>query len=164
MSFFFIVIYSLCTILTFDRRLFSFPSEDTTWYTRFNRSGTRLLCHEKELVVYDLPTLRQLSATRRKIKLTGPDFNIKQIGGDANCFAGINDELIIGSSGINNNLYIWSMANMRPGVDCQLSEPLLVLPGHEDKVNCIRYNSDTSAIISSDDDGVIKLWTSTRSR
>jgi WD40 repeat protein len=64
------------------------------------------------------------------------------------CFAGTDDELVVGASD-DNNIYVWSSAD---------SLPLRVFRGHHDTINSVRYNSRNSILASCGIEGVVKLW------
>ena len=108
-----------------------------------------------DLVVHDLPTLQHLSSSTWKVELEASDFDYDD-GSDGSCFMGIDDELVIAGS-TDKNLYIWSLPDAK-GQNCAVDQPLCVLPGHEDVINCVRYSNESSSIISCDEGGVIKLW------
>lgn len=96
-----------------------------------------------------------------KLMNNGPGFCTDDVGRNSCCFAGIDDELVIAASD-DDNLNIWSLPDSK-GQDCQVNQPLRVLTtGRHDEgfINCIRYSSNSSTIISSHGDGVIQLWTS----
>ena len=146
----------------FSSPFYSFPSVTGTWSVRFNGSGSRLLCFEddepSQLVVYDLPMIHQPTATG-KVLLKDPNMTMSNVGYDACCFGGLEDELVISASE-NNSLFIWSLPDENRGLDCTVNRSLRVLAGHGSCINCMRCSSDKSAIVSCDDEGVIKLWTS----
>ena len=147
----------------FYSQLYSFLSPDGTYIARFNSSGTRLLvCDENgssQLVVYDLPTRHRTTSTGKV--LASLFSNKEDVGGDACCFAGLDDDLVIGGSD-DHNLFIWSLPDGNRSIDCTINRSLRVLTGHGDTVNSIRCSSDKSFIVSCADDGVIKLWTASR--
>jgi WD40 repeat protein len=143
----------------FFSRLYSFPCATGTLSARFNASGSRLLCLERgpvtQLIVYDLPTRHQATTTGR-VLLSDPDFSTGGIGTNACCFAGLEDELVLSASE-DNSLYVWSLPD---GLDCTINRSLRRLPGHDSAIRSIRCSKDQSAIVSCDENGVIKLWTS----
>ena len=89
------------------------------------------------------------------------NFSKQGVRGDANCFAGLEDDLVIGGSE-DNHLFFWSLPDGNKGLDCTIHRVLGVFLGHDDTINSIRCSSDKSAILSCADDGVIKLWTYSR--
>ena len=143
--------------------LYSFPSKDVTCCARFNGSGTRLLCYEgdQRLVVYDLPVSRQDTGDGI-LCLAGPHFSNQDVGRNSCCFAGSQDELVIGAAD-DNSLFIWLLPDFK-GQECTVNRPLHSLTGHGETNNCIRYNRGKSAVVSCDDDGIIKLWTANAPR
>ena len=115
-----------------------------------------------ELAVYDFPTQQHPINGHGKVQLSDPDFSIEGVGGDAYCFAGLDDELVIGASE-NKNLFVWTLPDGK-GQDCKVNTSLCVLEGHSDCVRSVRCSNDKSVIISGGEDGVIKLWTSGAAR
>ena len=144
-------------LTSFSSRLYSLPSEKGTCSARFNGSGTRLLFSgdDPQLAVFDIPTRQQPTGTG-KVLLDAPDFYNGDVGYEACCFAGVDDEMVICASD-DHILYVWGLSESK-GQDCTIDRPLRVLKGHEGNVNCVRFNGDKSAIISCDVYGVIKLW------
>ena len=133
---------------------------------QFNASGNRLLCFEdstedestSQLVVYDLPTCLQ-PATVGKVLLIDPVYN-GGVGNDACCFAGLEDDLVIGGSAEDGNLFAWSLPDGK-GRDCTINRSLHIFRnGHSDPIQSVRCSNDKSTIASCGEDGVIKLWTS----
>ena len=162
----FCIVYFECRLLIscnfFNSHLYSFPSATGTWSARFNASGTRLLCYENDesqLIVYNLPMRHHQATATGKVVLVDVDFRNACVGADACCFLGLEDELVIGGSE-NNSLFIWSLPDGKRGIDCTINQSFRVLSGHRDTIRCIRSSSDKSAIVSCDDSGVIKLWSS----
>jgi WD40 repeat protein len=140
--------------------LYSNPGAMGTWCARFNDSGTRLLCHERDpsqLVVYELPT-RQQPTNTGKILLTAPDFTNGEVGTFSSCFAGLKDELVISGSD-DGNLYIWSLPSDLQQEHRRVDHPIKILSGNNNCINSVCYSSNKSALLSSDDGGLIKLWT-----
>ena len=127
--------------------------------SQFNRLGTRLLCFGSDrLVVYDLPTLQHpTNGNMNEMVLVAPDFI--RAGTEACCFIGIEDQMVL-SGAENNQLYIWSLLGTPKRHQCTVDQPLCILTGHENNINCFRYSSEIAASITCDRDGVIKLWTS----
>ena len=74
------------------------------------------------------------------------------------CFAGIDDELVISVSH-DLNLYIWSLPNEQTHSSQSVDHSFCVLRGHKMAVNCVRYSKADVAVVSCDNDGIIKLWT-----
>ena len=76
---------------------------------------------------------------------------------DVCCFAGI--KTIWSSLGLDDDkqLYIWALPDPK-GQNCSVNQPLVVLSGHKDSVNCIRCSNDKSILISCDEAGLIRLW------
>ena len=161
--------YKLYTRLGFNRyflhfivafiRLHSFPSKNGTWSARFYGSGTRLLCSDRDssLVVYDFPTWQQPIQTGKTI-LQAPGLSNEEVTMYDVCyFSGI--KTIWSSLGLDDDkqLYIWSLPDPK-GQNCSVNQPLVVLSGHKDSVNCIRCSNDKSILISCDEAGLIKLW------
>ena len=130
---------------------------------RFNGSGTQLLCIDVcELVVYDLPTRHQLPAANGKVFFKEPSLK----NGIYNevldcCFAGIEDELVISANARSSyDLVIWPIPERQQDQKhITVDNSLRVLSGHQKTINCVRYNSVESLIVSSDDNGLIKVWT-----
>ena len=83
-------------------------------------------------------------------------FDNEEIGFSAYCFMDIDDELVVSGSD-DNVLYIWLLPDEYNGQTCTVDQLLRVLTGHKDTITCARYNSEASALISCDLDGVIKL-------
>ena len=140
--------------------LYSLPSVQGDHSARFNGTGTRLLCSglDSQLMVYDLPSQQQ-RVVDGKVLLKAPYFRcVDNIGHNASCFAGLDDELAISGSD-NQTVPIWSLLNAVKGQSCTLERPLHVLEGHRNTIRSVRYCKVSSTIVSCDDDGVIKLWT-----
>ena len=72
-------------------------------------------------------------------------------------FSGI--KTIWSSLGLDDDkqLYIWALPDPK-GQNCSVNQPLVVLSGHKDSVNCIRCSNDKSILISCDEAGLIRLW------
>ena len=91
--------------------------------------------------------------------LFDPDFSDGVISADAYCFAGLEDDLVIGGSE-DGDMFVWSLPNGR-GRDCTINRSLQTFHnGNDGRVHCVCYSNDKSTIVSCGEDGVIKLWTS----
>ena len=96
--------------------------------------------------------------------LTAPDFSNTSVWSEACCFAGLEDDLAISASE-DNHLFIWSLPQENDLLhDRTVEQSLSVLRGHKNEIGCVRCSSDKSTIVSCDDGGVIKLWTSGSTR
>ena len=139
--------------------LYTVPQAKKKWCARFNSSGNRLIYSgfEPEIVVYDHPTW-QRKYYLGNVKFSAPNFASKH---DSCVFGGINDDLVIAGSGDREdaNIYIWSLPDFKYQ-DLTVNQPLCILFGHEKTtINCVRYSNEESAIISSYENGSIKVWT-----
>jgi len=158
--FFYMFFLYKCLFQTFHRPIYSFPRGTGNFSFQFNRLGTRLLCSgaDPDLVVCDLPTLQHpTNGNMNEMVLVAPDFI--RAGTEACCFIGIEDQMVL-SGAENNQLYIWSLLGTPKRHKCTVDQPLCILTGHENNINCVRYSSEIAASITCDRDGVIKLWTS----
>ena len=72
------------------------------------------------------------------------------------CFAGANDELVVGASRADNGIYIWSATDGEGRRKNDL--PFRVLRGHEVTVRNVRYSDQSGVLASSDDEGIVNLW------
>ena len=109
-----------------------------------------------KLVVYDLPTCGQ-PTTVGKVLLIDLVYN-GGVGNDACCFAGLEDDLVIGGSAEDGNLFAWSLPD---GRDCTINRSLPIFRnGHGDSIQSVRCSNDKSTIASFGEDGVMKLRTS----
>ena len=73
------------------------------------------------------------------------------------CYAGANDELVVGASN-NNDIYIWSAPPSDGDGQRQVKLPLRILRGHQDVVRSVRYSVHNDALASCGDEGIVKLW------
>ena len=71
------------------------------------------------------------------------------------CFAGDEDELVVGASD-DDNIYVWS-ADTNP-YHRSNDRPLRVLRGHRDIVRTVRYSNHNGLLASCGEEGVVKLW------
>ncbi len=130
---------------------------------RFDGKGNRLLCEPNVglPVVYNVRTDQQQPAANEvtdKVQLTAPGYSVA--GRYTNCFAGVDDELVVANSS-DHRLFIWSVPEGRG--DRTIDQSLLSLTGHQRAVKAVRYCKATSTLASGDYAGVIKLWTSSTS-
>ena len=147
------------------RCVHSFEDSTTTYSARFNGEGSRLLCNrESKLpVVYNVTTVAQqqqkpapADSVTGMVELTAPGYSVASVR-SSNCFAGDNDELVVGSSS-DHRLFIWSVPEGRG--DRIIDQSLLSLTGHQHEIHAVRYCKSTSTLASGDNACVIKLWTS----
>ena len=127
---------------------------------RFDRKGARLLCSEmnQPLVYYKIPTVKYptafgrmcVSAERYRM-LEG----ILRTMQSPCCFAGANDELVVGASH-DDKICIWS-ASKGEG-QRKIDRPLRVLSGHRDTVRSVRFNIHSGILASCGEEGIVKLW------
>jgi WD40 repeat protein len=134
-----------------------FANSDGTKSARFNGNGTRLLCSEvnQPLAFYGIPTGKSdkewlyCSALGYEIE---SNFKVKS----PCCFAGDEDELVVGASDADNSLYVW-LADTNP-YHRSNDRPLCVLRGHQDIIRSVRYSMRNGLLASCGEEGVIKLW------
>ena len=116
---------------------------------RFNVSGTRLLGSKRDasqLAVYNLPTRQQKPSDNAKMLLRADGFTNHAVWHQACCFAGIDDELAISASD-DHKLFIWSLPSENDdGQDQTVDQSLTILQGHANKISCVRYSKEQSAI------------------
>ena len=93
-----------------------------------------------------------------KVQLKAPGFSVDKYGNSRSCFAGDDDELVVVSSS-KRRLFIWSVPEGRG--DRTIDQPMLSLPGHQHRIINVKYCKATSTLVSSDEGGVIRLWTPT---
>jgi len=91
---------------------------------------------------------------RALLKANGYSANVR--GRADFCFAGDDDELVIASSPSNPKLYVWSVP-VGQG-DRTIDQPMLSLSGNQ-RHRAVRYSKAVSTLASSDEGGLIKLWT-----
>lgn len=101
----------------------------------------------KSLALYDVPPF-----TNREedcVYFTTPGYEIKRdlVIKSPCCFAGTNDELVVGASD-DKNIYVWSSHD----------QPFRVLRGHNDTINSVRYNVRKGILASCGIEGIVKLW------
>ena len=138
---------------------------------RFDTKGTRLLCSEigKPLVCYNIPTVKHPTASG-KVRFSARGYRIHdgsqidpkvRIMKSPCCFAGDNDELLIGVSD-DNGIYVWSA----PDGEYQqrkIDRTLRVLRCHRDVVRCVRYSAHSGVLASCGEEGIVKLWSTQES-
>ena len=131
-----------------------FPSANNS--VRFNLQGTRLVCKEsnKLPVVYNVPI--GSGAVNGKVEFSAPGYGIPGYGRHALCFAGQEGELVVAASA-DHGLYVWSLPNDQV-VHTVVDQPLVVLRGHKDRINSVRYNNRSDTLASAGGEKVIKLW------
>ena len=129
--------------------------------SRFDRKGTRLLCSDvgSPLVCYDLPALQRPRPTGNvQFTAEGYEMNGTNFPKSPCCFAGIEDEFVVGASDVdgNDSIYVWSAPN---GEGQQSNNtPLQMLCGHYDIIRSVRYNVQNDILASCDNEGYVKLW------
>ena len=72
------------------------------------------------------------------------------------CFAGNNDELVVGASSEDNNIYVWSATNGER--ETLGKQPLKVLREIGKTMRSLRYNVRNGVLVSCDDGGAVTLW------
>ena len=74
------------------------------------------------------------------------------------CFAGDNEELVVGASD-DQNIYIWSAPAWNGEIGRSTNHtPLQVLRGHNSRIRSVRYSIQNGVLASCDENGVVKLW------
>lgn len=73
------------------------------------------------------------------------------------CFAGANDELVVGASSCDHGIYVWA-APMDGEGQRRVDQPLRVLRGHRNVVRSVRYNIKNGLLASCGDEGIVKLY------
>ena len=71
------------------------------------------------------------------------------------CFAGKEDELVVSSK--DKSVFVWQLPSVGQG-HRTIESPLLQLDGHQSKVSSFSYNKNIGVLVSSDKNGVGKLW------
>lgn len=149
------------------RTLSSFQGHGSTGAksARFDAKGSRLLCSEIEqpLVCYNLPTLLhpkssgniRLSAKGYRVQKGSPKIPGQRTLKSPCCYAGTNDELIVGSSD-DNGIYLWYAPNGEG--HRKIDRSLRVLRGHRDVVRSVRYSVRNGVMASCGNEGIVKLW------
>ena len=142
------------------RRVLTFSNIDNE-SVRFNRQGTRLLCREvcQLPTVYEVPTSQQMTdGVNGKVGFSAPNYAISY---EVNsfCFAGKDDEMVVAASA-DHELFVWSLpTDLQLTGDQLIDQPLVVLRGHKDYINAVRYNRQRGTLASAGFESVIKLWT-----
>ena len=132
--------------------------------TRFNRQGTRLLCHElnQSPSLYDVTMglgMSESDGVGGKVLFSAPGFDIPvNQWENRSCFAGQDDELVVTVSA-NFNLFVWPLpSNQLVGYDQLVNQPLGVLEGHQGSVSALRHNHQRGLLASAGAEKIIKLW------
>ena len=143
---------------------------------RFNAKGTRLLCNYQSdslsghpLVYYDLSDTKNIMSyagnilrKSGKVLLTADGYIIKKdlsSRKSACCFAGNDDEFVIGASD-DNNIYIWSAPPpCQHQVQQFVEQPLHVLSEghHYGDIRSVRYSAQ-SGLLACAGQGPVQLW------
>ena len=107
---------------------------------RFNVSGTRLLGSKRDasqLAVYNLPTRQQKPSDNGK----GRPFGTKPV---ASPVSTTNWPF---QHQMTHKLFIWSLPSENDDVqDQSVDQSLTILQGHANKISCVRYSKEQSAI------------------
>ena len=88
----------------------SFPCTDGALSSRFDSKGTRLLCSELYQPIASYLVAPQWSADTGKMQFNAADnYEMQELCYSKSpcCFAGDNEELVVGASD-DQNIYIWS--------------------------------------------------------
>ena len=94
-----------------------------------------------------------------KVEFSSQGYAISHCGWNNSCFAGQDDELVVVASA-DHGLFVWSLpTDQKVAGDQIVDQPLVVLRGHKDDINAVRYNRQRDTLASADQEGVIKLWT-----
>ncbi len=95
---------------------------------------------------------------RGKVKFSSPGNVIPNFEENTLCFAGQDDELVVGASA-DHGLYVWSLpSDQLVAGNHVVDQPLVVLRGHKGDIWAVRYNHQMDMLASAGREKILCLW------